>query len=174
MFLTIKLYLHLNCALMQDWIVWNWTVFDIETVLYWTVQFCVSAVLTFNCDKICTYSSFNWQDWNCLNKLNSLKWKCFWQLNCVLMLNWDVWNRTICIKMDLPLNNLQRLICHKPNRPTNQASNKLSWYLDGWLFKYTFSQLLGQALWYNGYGAEVQLPNKWVRTPLSLLRSLSN
>ena len=24
---------------------------------------------------------------------------------------------TICIKMDLALNNLQRLICHKPNQP---------------------------------------------------------
>ena len=28
------------------------------------------------------------------NCLNSLKWKCFWQLNCVLMLNWTVFNRT--------------------------------------------------------------------------------
>ena len=26
---------------------------------------------------------------------------------------------TICIKMDLLLNNLQRLICHKPKQPTN-------------------------------------------------------
>ena len=40
--------------------------------------------------------------------------------NCVLMLNWIVWNRTICIKMDLALNNLQRLICHK-TQPTNQV-----------------------------------------------------
>ena len=41
--------------------------------------------------------------------------------NSVLMLNWIVWNRTvfICIKMHLPLNNLQRLICHKI-QPTNQ------------------------------------------------------
>ena len=29
------------------------------------------------------------------------------------MLNWNVWNRTICILMNLALNNLQRLICHK-------------------------------------------------------------
>ena len=43
-----------------------------------------------------------------------LKWKCFWQLNCVLMLNWTVFNRTDYLhKMDLALNNLQRLICHK-------------------------------------------------------------
>ena len=36
------------------------------------------------------------------------------ELNCVLMLNWIVWNRTVfCIKMNLALNILQRLICHK-------------------------------------------------------------
>ena len=54
---------------MLNWIVWNWTVFDIETVitLYW--------IVIHNC-------------------LNSLKWKCFWQLNCILMLNWIVLNRT--------------------------------------------------------------------------------
>ena len=33
MFLTIKLYLHLTCVLMPNWIVWNENVFDIETVL---------------------------------------------------------------------------------------------------------------------------------------------
>ena len=35
---------------------------------------------------------------------------------------------TICIKMDLALNNLQRLICHKiqpTNQPTNQVSRTL-------------------------------------------------
>ena len=34
------------------------------------------------------------------------------------MLNWIVRNRTICIKMDLTLNNLQCLMCHKtkPNK----------------------------------------------------------
>ena len=32
MFLTIKPYLHLNCVLMINWIIWNWTVFDIKTV----------------------------------------------------------------------------------------------------------------------------------------------
>ena len=41
--------------------------------------------------------------------------------NCVLTLNWIVLNRTICIKIDLALNNLQRLICHKA-QPTNQPS----------------------------------------------------
>ena len=53
------------------------------------------------------------------------------------MLNWIVWNETvfflnaelnflkeliICLKMDLALNNLQRLICHKNNQPTNQPT----------------------------------------------------
>ena len=33
MFLTIKLYLHLNCEIKQNWIIWNGTVSDIETVL---------------------------------------------------------------------------------------------------------------------------------------------
>ena len=55
-------------------------------------------------------------------KLNCLKWNCFWQSNCVLMLNWIVWKLfeielIICIKMDLALNNLQRLICHKTYPP---------------------------------------------------------
>ena len=55
--------------LMLNWIIWNWTVFDIETVL-----------------------SLNWfVTYNCLN---SFKYKCFWQLNCVLMLSWFVWNGT--------------------------------------------------------------------------------
>ena len=47
--------------------------------------------------------------------------KLYLHLNCILMLNWIVWNRTIFIKMDL--NNLQKLICHKTqttNQPTNQ------------------------------------------------------
>ena len=30
---TIKLYLDLNCVLMLNWIVWNGTVFAIETLL---------------------------------------------------------------------------------------------------------------------------------------------
>ena len=44
-------------------------------------------------------------------------------LNCVLMLNWIVYNRTDYLhKMDLALNNVQRLICHK--NPTNQPTNQ--------------------------------------------------
>ena len=33
MFLTIELYLHLNSVLIQNWIVWNGTGFDVETIL---------------------------------------------------------------------------------------------------------------------------------------------
>ena len=44
-------------------------------------------------------------------------------LNCILMQNWIVLNfereLIICIKMDLVLNNLKGLICHK-TQPTNQ------------------------------------------------------
>ena len=43
----------------------------------------------------------------------------FWYIKCVLILNWIVWNRTICIEMDLALNNQKRLICHKI-QPINQ------------------------------------------------------
>ena len=39
------------------------------------------------------------------------------------MLNWIVWNRTICIKMDLALDNLQGFIRYK-NQPTNQEDFK--------------------------------------------------
>ena len=35
------MYLHLNCVLMQNWFVWNGTVFDIESVF-----------------------KLNWIDWN--------------------------------------------------------------------------------------------------------------
>ena len=41
------------------------------------------------------------------------------------MLDWIIWNRTICIKMDLALNNRQRLICHK-TQPTNQIKSMLN------------------------------------------------
>ena len=43
------------------------------------------------------------------------------------MLNWIVWNRIeliIYIKMDLVLNNLQRLICHK-TQTTNQHKESI-------------------------------------------------
>ena len=36
------------------------------------------------------------------------------------MLNWIAWNRTVYLKMDLALNNLQRLICHKHKQTNKQ------------------------------------------------------
>ena len=42
------------------------------------------------------------------------------------MLNRIFWNRTICIKMDLALNNPQGLMCHKSNQPTNLTDRNLS------------------------------------------------
>ena len=33
MFLTMRLYLHVNCIILLSWIVLNGTVFDIQTVL---------------------------------------------------------------------------------------------------------------------------------------------
>ena len=106
---------------MLNWTAWNRTVFNAETVLKlnWIVWY--RTVLTYNCvEKIYTYTKLN-----CLNKLNSLKQKCFWELNCVLMLYWIVWNRTVCIKMDLALNNLQRLICHKTQPPFTSVDETL-------------------------------------------------
>ena len=90
---------------MLNWIILNWTVFDIETVLT------LNWIVIYNC-------------------LNSLKWKCFWQLNCVLMLNWIILNRTDYLhKMGLALNNIQRLICHKTQQ-TNQHLLILYFLLD--------------------------------------------
>ena len=55
--------------------------------------------------------------------------KPYLYLNCVLMLNWIVWNRTFFIKIDLALNNIQRLICHKI-QPTNQPTLKQDIYIE--------------------------------------------
>ena len=68
------------------------------------------------------------------------------------MLNWIIWNRTIFIKIDLALNNLQRLIWHKTqatnqqtNQPTNQTRSQNKWdserihYID--FLKTSFSEV---------------------------------
>ena len=104
---------HWNCVLMLNWTAWHW---NCVLMLNWTAWH-------WNCVLMLNWTAWHWNCvlmLNCLNKSNKLKWKCFWKLNCVLMSDWIVWNRTICIKMDLVLNNLQRLICHKI-QPTNNA-----------------------------------------------------
>ena len=53
------------------------------------------------------------------------------------MLNWIVW--TICIKMDLTLDNVQRLIYHKTtNQPTNQPTNPFSRLIHFFYYYYYF------------------------------------
>ena len=47
------------------------------------------------------------------------------------MLNWVVWNRTICIKMNLALNSLQRLICHKTQTANQSSIWGCSWCIPG-------------------------------------------
>ena len=52
--------------------------------------------------------------------------------NTVLMLDWIVWNRSIYMyKIDLALNNLQWLICHKTkSNQTNQVTSAyIIWFL---------------------------------------------
>ena len=70
--------IELNCLLMLSWIVWNRTVFDIETAyLCQTELFGIEQFLTL---KLRTYAKLN----------------CFYiELNYVLILNWTVWNRTV-------------------------------------------------------------------------------
>ena len=55
----------------------------------------------------------NWITWNRTVLIFNYMWT-----KTILILNWIGWIRTVCIKMDLVLNNLQRLICHKPKQPT--------------------------------------------------------
>ena len=48
------------------------------------------------------------------------------ELNCVLMLNWIVWNRTVYMyKNGFGINNLLWLMCHKtkPNKQTDECIN---------------------------------------------------
>ena len=51
--------------------------------------------------------------------------KLYVHLNCVIILNW-----TIFIKIDLALNNWQRLICHKTQQ-TNQQQTETIEYIKG-------------------------------------------
>ena len=55
---------------------------------------------------------------NCLTKLNSLKNKCFWQLNRTYIYVYTY-------RQNLALKNLQRLICHKPK---NKQPTENVWY----------------------------------------------
>ena len=61
---------------------------------------------------------------NCVLMLNWIVWNWLFLHLAVckqkteLILNWNIWNRTVYIKMDLALDKLQWLMCHKikPNQ----------------------------------------------------------
>ena len=64
-----------------------------------------------------------------LCKTELLKRELFWRLNCVLMLSWIVWNKTVyCNKMDLALNNLQWLICLKTKPNKTETKPTIIWF----------------------------------------------
>ena len=112
--------IELNCVLTLDWITWNRTDFQLHT-----------------------YAKLNCLKWNCFCMLNWNFWiRTVFDVETVLTFNWILWYRTvltfdckqkytykktelleiklfICIIMDLALNNLQKLICHKTqtNKP---------------------------------------------------------
>ena len=67
--------------------------------------------------------------------------KLYLLLNCVLMLNWIVWNRTIFIKMDLVLNNLQSLICHKTQTTNQPRARQKKYFASPLIWKENFSTL---------------------------------
>ncbi len=87
-------YAKLNCLkwnylCMLNLVVWNRTVFDIETVL--TLNWIVwnRTVLTF---KLRTYDKLNCLKWNCFCMLNWIVWnRTVFDIETVLMLNWIVW-----------------------------------------------------------------------------------
>ena len=83
--------------------------------------------------------------------------KLYLHLNCVVTLNWIVWNRTIFIKIDLALNNLQRLICHKTlnNQPTSQSwrQNTCTWgKISLWTMPFTSQKVIKMTLILAFYG----------------------
>ena len=106
----------LNSVLMLNWIVWNRTVFILNSVLMlnWIVWngtvFILNSVLM-----------LNWIVWNrivfILNSVLMLNWivwnRTVFILNSVLMLNWIVWNRTVYIYKNGFGINLKWLICHR-------------------------------------------------------------
>ena len=83
--------------------------------------------LFFNIETVLT---LNWISWIRTAWLNWIAWnfftiKLYLHLNYELMLNSTVWNKTIFLKIDLALNNLQMLICHKTQTANQPINNKL-------------------------------------------------
>ena len=59
---------------MQNWIVWNRSVFDIETVLTLNWIAGKKTVLAFNCVYTKTILILNWTDWNRTVRVNWIAW----------------------------------------------------------------------------------------------------
>ena len=78
---------------MMNWIVWNWTVFDIEYLLTlnWIVWY--RTVLTFHCVQRKSVLILNWISWIRTVWINWIALNGNVFINCVLVLNWIVWNR---------------------------------------------------------------------------------
>ena len=97
---------------MLKWIIWNRTVFEIEiwSTLNWNVY--DRIVLTFNCVWTISVFLLNWISWIRTAWLIWIAWNRIVFHNQTVY--WITWNTTEYLhKMDLALNNKQRLICHK-------------------------------------------------------------
>ena len=68
------MYIHLNCVLMLNWIVWNGTVFDCEIVLTFNWIFWNRTLLTFNCVYAKSILILNWIGWIRIVWLNLIAW----------------------------------------------------------------------------------------------------
>ena len=85
----------------------------IELTICIKMDLMLSSLQRLICHKTQTTNQLNWISWIRTVWINWMAWNRDVLTNFVLILNWVVWNRIICIKMDLALNNLQKLICHK-------------------------------------------------------------
>ena len=109
---------------MLDWFIWSGIIFDAETILKlnWIVWIRKSCHLT-GCKQ--SILKLNWIIRIKTVWLNWIAWNrnAFWLFKCfVVLFELELF---ICLKMDLALNNLQRLICHKTqtNNHTNKQTN---------------------------------------------------
>ena len=68
------------------------------------------------------------------------------------MLNWIDRNRTdYIIKMDLALNNPQKLICHKIQLTNDPANKHLSAQFDNFFFEFKIFITFSLSKWFNGF-----------------------
>ena len=103
--------IELNCVLRLNWITWNRT------------------VLTFNCVFMINWTVWlNWIAWNRNVFDNQTVYSCLtelFELELIIKL---------CIKMDLALNNLKSLICHK-TQTTNSVFIYI-WLENSWIHSF--------------------------------------